>query len=320
MEKLPYELLSLITLQVCKDGGKTVCCLRQVSQYISAAVERYRFYSVALHGRKQITGFWKSYQAAPKYVKENIRHLFLSDAKKGSETGSRVSEAFAGALRGLLIAVSQYLRTLTYLVYNYRQEEPYNVLMKHVFPLLTHLTIRDASLSWRASRRRKTCAVQNLEEALPTTPRLSHFHQAHTYLPNRVATEFRILSNIGWRTPGDTLRSVHLSGLHLATTVLVYIQEYLGCVPPSTSPYVNDRRGRLPSGVQRLTLQPAIQDGQYEHLVTMHNNEKKKLRDLQTEREGQDGTQFILLPDAPPWTQAQFREEWLQMQNDYVYN
>ena len=90
MEKLPFELLTIIAFFACTDGGSTGCNLALVSKHIAAAARPARFFSVSIfNSPDKIEQFLSCYQAERARTVEalpRVRHLCLSLFGKGLET------------------------------------------------------------------------------------------------------------------------------------------------------------------------------------------------------------------------------------------
>jgi hypothetical protein len=81
---LPIELLEVIYLQVCADGGQAAARLRLTSRITHDIVTPYRFHTIFALGKRALTLPSKQLESAPQSHIENIHHVYFSDTSKMS--------------------------------------------------------------------------------------------------------------------------------------------------------------------------------------------------------------------------------------------
>ena len=101
MDKLAVELITLISVYACTDGGQTGCALSLVSKRIRAASRPARFFTVGLvNGPAQIEQFLECFQAERARATDalpRVRHLCLSLIGKGIDTSGHQPAPFVPA-------------------------------------------------------------------------------------------------------------------------------------------------------------------------------------------------------------------------------
>ncbi|KAI0672742.1 hypothetical protein C8Q78DRAFT_990161 [Trametes maxima] len=102
MDKVPVELLTLISFYACTDGGQTGCALSLVSRRIREASRPARFYSIALTTSpaqiQPFLGCLEKERSRSRDMRPRVRHLCLSLFGRGLETSPHPSSALRAPL------------------------------------------------------------------------------------------------------------------------------------------------------------------------------------------------------------------------------
>jgi hypothetical protein len=81
---LPVELLEVICVQTCADGGQIAARLRLASRTTHNIVTPYRFHTIFALGERALIFLSEQLESAPQSHIGNIRQVYLSDASKMS--------------------------------------------------------------------------------------------------------------------------------------------------------------------------------------------------------------------------------------------
>ncbi|KZO93840.1 hypothetical protein CALVIDRAFT_600328 [Calocera viscosa TUFC12733] len=97
LPELPVEIHRKIYAMACMDDGSAGCALSLVSRAVHEVSSDYRWYSIAISGRRQAHYLLKALSALPTN-RRNVIHLYISDgdrpSRRTARLGSRDAEYF----------------------------------------------------------------------------------------------------------------------------------------------------------------------------------------------------------------------------------
>ncbi|KAI0322371.1 hypothetical protein OF83DRAFT_1225017 [Amylostereum chailletii] len=310
MENCPPEILHIIFSYACSDSGATARALSLASRYISSSASLFLYQSLSLTGVQNICKLLSSLRNLPD-PQRLVYHLFLADNLNDQATtalyhaksdipvlgiqnqalqATEESPSVIVCIEELLSLIAPTLRTFTWVISGFVEQQLFNKVFQIPFPILTTLTIHLASP-------RQAYGIL----LPPRMPRLHRFHiSSQGYLSTKVLP---VIAPFAEGCP--RLSHLRISEARLMPGCPAVLARLLGRLPlPTTTGFlpsanVIESVPRIPFNIRSVVLQ--MEEG------APHYGGGDLVKQM-SEMDYKDG--FALQATAPRRTLQEWKNEW----------